>query len=80
MAPEDLTFGLARMYEAYAHSVPWEFKVFRAMDPALAWLGLPGSLLNEINQDSLGGGEKKIHCNSPMAVRKNEQGGPTDQT
>lgn len=39
IAPNDLSFGLARMYEAFASSVKWDFVVFRTMDVALAWLG-----------------------------------------
>jgi len=45
VAPRDLSFGLARMYQAFAASVPWDFAVFRAMDAALAWLGLPEDLM-----------------------------------
>jgi hypothetical protein len=41
VAPKDRTFGLARMYEILSDSVHWHFVVFRAMDAALAWLGLP---------------------------------------
>ena len=44
VAPKDLSFGLARMYEVLADSVHWNFVVFRAMDAALAWLGLPEDL------------------------------------
>jgi hypothetical protein len=51
VAPEDISFGLARMYEAFSEEVPWEFEVFRAIDAALAWLGLPDSLLNNLDQD-----------------------------
>lgn len=46
IAPNDLSFGLARMYEAYADIVPWDFVVFRFLDAALAWLGLPENLLD----------------------------------
>jgi hypothetical protein len=46
VAPRDLSFGLARMYEALADAVPWDFTVFRAIDEALTWLGLPEDLLN----------------------------------
>ena len=42
-----LTFGLARMYQAYSNSVPWEFVVFRAIDAALAWLDVPEDLINK---------------------------------
>lgn len=47
VAPKDLTFGLARMYKLLADSVPWNFVVFRAMDAALAWLGLPEDMAVE---------------------------------
>jgi len=46
IAPDDLSFGLARMYEAYSDIVPWDFVVFRVLDAALAWLGLPEDLLD----------------------------------
>jgi len=39
VAPADNSFGLARMYEALSARVPWEFRVFRDGDAALAWLG-----------------------------------------
>jgi hypothetical protein len=41
VAPKDLSFALARLYEVLSDSVHWEFVVFRAMNAALAWLGLP---------------------------------------
>ena len=44
VAPKDLSFGLARMYEVLSDSVHWNFVVFRAMDAVLAWLGLPEDL------------------------------------
>jgi hypothetical protein len=46
VAPHDLSFGLARMYETFANSMSWDFNAFRAMDTALAWLGLPENLMN----------------------------------
>jgi hypothetical protein len=52
VAPKDLSFGLARMYDAFADSIPWNFVVFRAMDAALAWLGLPEDLMDSPNQDA----------------------------
>ena len=45
IAPQDLSFGLARMYEIYSETVPVDFVVFRAADAALAWLGAPEDLL-----------------------------------
>lgn len=53
VAPKDLSFGLARMYEAFADSVPWNFAVFRAMDAALAWMGVPEDLMNNLDQDGI---------------------------
>jgi len=44
VAPKALSFGLARMYEAHADAVPWDFTVFRSLDAALAWLGVPEDL------------------------------------
>lgn len=44
VAPKSLSYGLARMYQSYADSVPWEFIVFRAIDAALAWLEVPEDL------------------------------------
>ena len=51
VAPKDRSFGLARMYEILAGSVQWNFVVFRAMDAAFAWLGLPEDLTIHHNQD-----------------------------
>jgi hypothetical protein len=44
VAPKDLSYGLARMCDAFSDAVPWEFVIFRAMDAALAWLGVPEDL------------------------------------
>ncbi|UCG50668.1 MAG: STAS/SEC14 domain-containing protein, partial [Candidatus Latescibacterota bacterium] len=52
VAPDDVSFGLARMYEVFSDDVPWEFVVFRAADAALAWLGLSENLLNDLDQDA----------------------------
>jgi hypothetical protein len=46
VAPEDLSYGLARMYEFLSDSLPWEYVVFRSMDAALAWLELPEDLMD----------------------------------
>jgi len=51
VAPKDLSFGLARMYEVLSDSVHWNFVVFRAMDAALAWLGLPEDMTIHQSQD-----------------------------
>jgi hypothetical protein len=41
VAPQHLSFGLARMYEVFSACLPWEFVVFRDHEAALAWLGIP---------------------------------------
>jgi hypothetical protein len=46
IAPKELSFGLAKMYEAFSYMVPWEFVVFHSTDTALEWLDLPDDLLN----------------------------------
>jgi 23S rRNA C2498 (ribose-2'-O)-methylase RlmM len=38
VAPEDVAYGLARMYEAYQAGSPSQTRVFRAEAEALAWL------------------------------------------
>ena len=44
VAPKHLSFGLARMYEAFSDLVPWEFIVFRDREAAQAWLAVPQNL------------------------------------
>jgi len=41
VASSDLAFGLSRMYQAYRFDAPITLEVFRDMDAARAWLGLP---------------------------------------
>jgi len=41
VASSDLAFGLSRMYQAYRSDAPIALEVFRDMDAARAWLGLP---------------------------------------
>jgi len=45
IAPRDVSFGLARMYEAYADSAHKDFTVFRDEDTAVEWLGIPKDVL-----------------------------------
>jgi len=41
VAPTDFLFGLSRMYESYRGEMgEGQFKVFRSIQPALAWLSL----------------------------------------
>ncbi len=50
VAPNDLSFGLARMYDAFAGSIPWDFVAFRAVDAALAWLSAPENLMDNLDE------------------------------
>ena len=52
IAPTDINFGLSRMYQAYADEVPWDFVVFRAVDAALAYLGLPEDFMDDLDNDT----------------------------
>jgi len=52
VAPKALSFGLARMAEAFSHMVPWDFTVFYSEADALGWLGVPNDLLNDLDKDS----------------------------
>ena len=47
VAPKALTFGLARMYQAYTDTVSWDLVVFHAIDAALAWLKVPEDIVGE---------------------------------
>ena len=48
VAPDDLSFGLARMFEAFSTPVPFEFKVFKTADTGLDWLDAPSNLLDDL--------------------------------
>lgn len=50
VAPGDLSFGLARMYEAFSDTAPWKFEVFRSADAALDWLGVAEDLMDKPDQ------------------------------
>ena len=41
ITPQDLLFGMARMYELMSDQRPEEFRIFRDIPTAVAWLGLP---------------------------------------
>ena len=41
VAPQDLSFDLARTYEVISSTLPWQFQVFEKMILALDWLGVP---------------------------------------
>ena len=38
MAPADICFGVARMYEMHCNFKPEYFQIFRTLDEALSWL------------------------------------------
>ena len=40
VAPNDLAFGLARMFQLLHDEAPEEFRVFRSVKGARSWLGL----------------------------------------
>jgi hypothetical protein len=46
IAPQDLIYGVARMYSMLSSSSSAEMRVFRSMPEALAWLDLPADLLD----------------------------------
>ena len=46
VAPEDLSFGLARMYGFYSDDSSEAVRVFRDSEKALDWLGAPRELLS----------------------------------
>ncbi len=52
IAPNDLSFGISRMYAAYADTVPWDLMVFRSVDAALAWLGLPDDFMDKFENET----------------------------
>jgi len=56
IAPSNLPFGIARMYEVYADTSPEDVKVFRDLKPAFEWIGiseyLTGSSINPNTTES----------------------------
>jgi hypothetical protein len=47
IAPKDVSFGLARMYQIFSDTVPGKLLVARESSEALQWLGLSLSVLEE---------------------------------
>jgi len=45
IAPDDLSFGIARIYEAISFNSPESVMVFREKNEALKWIGVDGSTL-----------------------------------
>jgi len=47
VAPSDVVFGIVRMWEALSEGGPWEARVFRDYEPALAWLEISAEQVPE---------------------------------
>jgi len=47
IAPDDLSYGLTRMYQERAGRSSEEYQVFRNASEAVAWLGIPISILDQ---------------------------------
>ena len=45
IAPENLPFGLSRLYEQYSHESPENVMVFREVSKALQWIGVDDALI-----------------------------------
>jgi hypothetical protein len=50
VAPRDLSYGLARMYDMYSEGIPWQFVVFRDVEAALAWLRIPDDMVKRLTR------------------------------
>ncbi len=47
IATDDLSFGLARMVEAYTFEIPWDFLVSKSVKEACVWLKVPENILED---------------------------------
>ncbi|GAB6907784.1 hypothetical protein DESC_370019 [Desulfosarcina cetonica] len=52
IAPRDITYGLTRMYQAYADEIEDNNQVFRDAQKAVDWLGIPMSVLEEVRNSN----------------------------
>ena len=52
IAPSDIGFGMSRMYEIYSDVIPWDLVVFRSVESALAWLGLPEDFMDSFDNET----------------------------
>ena len=52
IAPEDVSFGISRMYNAFTDTIPWDLVIFRSADAALDWLGLPEDFMDDLDNDT----------------------------
>ncbi|MGI9627840.1 MAG: hypothetical protein ACR2QM_13470 [Longimicrobiales bacterium] len=46
LVDQDVNFGLGRMYEAFSAESPETLQLFRDLDAALEWLGVPPDVLD----------------------------------
>jgi hypothetical protein len=49
IAPDVLSFALARIFESHSSPIPFSFHVFKTVDKGLEWLDAPGSLLDDLD-------------------------------
>jgi hypothetical protein len=63
VAPGDLSFGLARMFEAFSQTMSTEIMVFRTVDEALTWLRIPDETFDEVKR--LAGLSLSIYSDQP---------------
>ena len=40
------------MYEIYSDVIPWDLVVFRSVESALAWLGLPEDFMDSFDNET----------------------------
>lgn len=45
VAPDDLSYGLSRMYDMHSAALPGEYVVFKSSEKALSWLNVPPEVL-----------------------------------
>ncbi len=48
VAKTDVSYGMSRMFQAFADTLPGESMVFRTMDEALDWLGAPPDAVDRL--------------------------------
>jgi hypothetical protein len=48
LAPRDIAYGLARMFEVYTDAAETNFSVFRDLNEAADWLGIPISAIEKV--------------------------------
>ena len=51
LAPRDITYGFARMYQVYSGESNDNYRIFRDAQEAVDWLGIPMSVLEKARAD-----------------------------